>query len=206
MINKLPKAYSILLIGTGIFVTWLYIFGHFVIGINEGLEGFPTITEMYSLVNNMSIENLTENTNAFIALFMIVLGIFGAGVGALVLFSGGILLLYERIKGIKSYSIKRKPVSLVWQVVCSLLPGFDLWALYRIKKLRIGSIVYVIPYAGSLLSIYAIIPEIDLSIPISFGVGLLFTIFVYLWSRNWNNKLKSATISDLNDRPVFTGL
>ena len=205
MINKLPKAYSILLIGTGIFVSWLYMFGYVVIGINEGLEGFPTITEINYLLDNISIENAKEHNNAFTTFLMFVLGLFGAGVGSLVLFSGGMLLLYERIKAIKSYSIKRKPVSLVWQVVCSFLPGFDLWALYRIKKLRIGSIVYAIPYAGSLLSIYAITPEIDLLIPISFGVGLLFTIFVYLWSRDWNNKLKSATISDLKDRPVFTG-
>jgi len=188
----LPKAYSILLFGTGIFVSWLYILVYAIIGIIDNTEGFATIYEIDSLLKDFTAENVKENNETITTLLLYGLGAYGVIVGILILLLGGIFLLYEKIRRINSYEIKIKPVSLFWQVVCSTLPGFDLWALYRIKKLRIGSIVYAIQYVSVLFTIYSGMSQIDLPSIISIGLGVIFSVVVYLWSRNWNNELKSS--------------
>ena len=202
----MPRSSSIILIGAGIFVSWLYLFGIVYVGLNEEVEGFPTEGETRYLVNNLSIENIREHHDAAVALVLFFLSLLGIGVGLVVLSSGGIILLYERLRNIKSFVVKKKPVSVTWQVICSFFPGFHLWALYRIKKLRIGIIIDVLGYSSGLLSIYSVLPETNLPSAIFLLESFVFALFVYIWSRDWNKSLQSAKDSKTQDEIIFTGV
>ena len=220
---KVPKAYSILLIGTGIFVYWLIVAMNIEYSIDNELNGFPPRHEITAyrantsgILNSVDVdpeyletlrpaveEYREQHKDIFQVIVFNTFSQLSAATGFLILFSGAILLLIQKLRHV-SNSIEQKPVSVKWQIMCSFLPGFDLWALYRIQKLRIGGAVIAIMYISSLLSFYSISPPFETFGFIQGIEGLILAFFFYLWSRDWNRNLTSKEYSR-KDTTVFMG-
>lgn len=94
--------------------------------------------------------------------------------------------------------VKRESVSVVWQIVLSLLvPFYFIYALYRIQKLRLGLVIF----AGGLFLTIAIIGLassdayesgfISWSIYIGFGIQVSLVVLLTKWSINWNKTMKN---------------
>jgi hypothetical protein len=84
-----------------------------------------------------------------------------------------------------------KKVSLFWQVVGSAIPGFDLFVMYRIQKLRLGSIVYASQIAVWTISLHSGISDaVDTNIALLVGIG--YVIIVYIWSKKWNEQFNES--------------
>jgi len=200
------RGLSIIIIGGGIFLFWILFFAYGFIAAEKGYEDFPTFYEMFKAgTDARTVEGLESvDMEALGGIFMLILGIFGAAIGVIVIFAGGLVMLYEKLRKHDLFSVKKKTVSPVWQIICVFIPGFDLWAVYRIKKLRYGLAVWGISYITTFAEIYEIIPVI--SIPYGFTVllTLVYAYFVYRWSKDWNNKIKSPAISEEDHSGIFT--
>ena len=95
--------------------------------------------------------------------------------------------------------VKQEPVSVNWQTLFAILPVVQLWAFYRIEKLRLGLLlVIVVNYGIPYLLIFSIAT-------VSQGYGdpagsewmiILFYVlaivvpirFIRKWSKQWNEK------------------
>lgn len=115
--------------------------------------------------------------------------------GCIVVFFGGPKFLYEKQK--KSEKLEPKPVSLIWQVIGSLFPGFDLLVMYRIGKLRLGSIVYAFQFAILLGLDFSGISHISSDADM-FIVAIGYAIIVFIWSKRWNKQfLEDSKMEEL---------
>ena len=109
--------------------------------------------------------------------------------------------------------VEKVPVSVNWQTLFILIPIVDLWATYRIQKLRLYLLIFYLGFglAGIVLEI-AISPDEYFSeetptnlisdegwevesalILVSIGVGI---ILIRKWSREWNEKLTNTSIPE----------
>jgi len=179
------SSYSVIIIGLGIFSSWALSYVSIQTGISLGLEAFE------------------NDTNFVTAPMLLNLADWGMNIGGAIAICGLFIMAYQ-FSTSKNYSPERKKVSVFWQIVCSYIPGFDLWAVYRIKKLKYGIMWWVISFAGGYAALYGIIPEIGDPILISLLSALIYVAFVFKWSRDWNKMLSGVKVSE-EDRPIFTG-
>ena len=110
------------------------------------------------------------------------------------------------------------PVSILWQIIFVVfVPIADIWAFYRIKKLRKALLYLGVPVLVLMVVIIALIfnmafedPEalqemsegLEESIAFSIistagGIGLqVFAIYlIYKWSEEWNKQFSNNTVS-----------
>ncbi|MDH3502503.1 MAG: hypothetical protein OEL69_08375 [Nitrosopumilus sp.] len=103
------------------------------------------------------------------------------------------------------------PVSKFWQIIFTFIPILDLYAFYRIKKLRKYFLYVIIPFLAIVLGItfslvLAELQSRDFSfeddsitteneeflslifVPIEIGFHILTIYFVYTWSKQWNEQ------------------
>jgi len=103
--------------------------------------------------------------------------------------------------------IEKKPVNVKWQMVFSVIPFLDLYASYRIQKLRFWLLIFWV--VGTIVGLgydYAIFGEDFFDVkknstlfsePVSIAPFVLFTISFAVvqltvmrrWSIGWNKKL-----------------
>ncbi len=104
--------------------------------------------------------------------------------------------------------VKQKSVTVAWQVVFTFIPFVNLWAFYRIQKLRLYLLIIIGSsiIAGIIMGIIMVIimgiafgspgssmEMLDVSyyissIGVSIAIQLLAIYLVVKWSRNWNAK------------------
>ena len=107
--------------------------------------------------------------------------------------------------------VKQKPVNVKLQTIFALVPSVDVWAFYRIQKLRkFILIVLAIGFAFSpiSLSVSASIDMNEISGPLDLytnpifllyvigSIGTLHGTLVYFirkWSKEWNEKFQSVS-------------
>lgn len=105
--------------------------------------------------------------------------------------------------------VKQNPVNIKRQTIFALIPSVDVWAFYRIQKLRkFILIVLAIGFAFSpiSLSVSASIDMNEISSPLDLytnpifllyvigSIGTLHGTLVYFirkWSKEWNEKLRA---------------
>lgn len=74
-------------------------------------------------------------------------------------------------------------------MIGSAIPGFDLFVMYRIQKLRLGIIVFASQFVIWSISLHSgVTTGIDSIIGLLVGVG--YAIVVYVWSKKWNEQFK----------------
>ena len=109
------------------------------------------------------------------------------------------------------------PVKIVWQIVFTLIPVLNIWAFYRIKKLRKYILIILIPV--TVISMIVIAPQVisemeniqegnlmndDQSILTSIiqyivdvGFTILSIYLIYKWSKEWNKQFPNAGNTNL---------
>lgn len=109
---------------------------------------------------------------------------------------------------------KKEPVSLLWQSIFMIIPIFDLYAAYRVEKLR-KYFLFIISFSIIVVVLLLILFSIDdtsldsellLSDPISddggIGWGIELTalgisiILIRKWSKQWNEQFSENQIGD----------
>jgi len=180
------SSYSVIIIGLGIFSSW----------------AFLSISTQIEMV--LDHENLVSDPDEFFTTSMFLnFYEWGMTIGGAISFCG-LFILARQFSTSKNYSPERKKVSIFWQIVCSFIAGFDLWAVYRIKKLRFGIVWWVITISSGLLELYGLVPEIGDTLLVSLLASLIYVGFVFKWSRDWNKMLSGEKVSE-EDRAIFTG-
>lgn len=184
------KSSSIVLVGTGIFVMSLYtaLIAYHSIAFSGD---YSLAYQIMSLSQNAGLENIEKNIDGLTAIVELVLGIAGMGLGILLLLIGGAKLVNEKRK--PQNIEEQKPVSLIWQVIGSAFPGFDLLVMYRIKKLRYGSIVYASQFVIATIT-YLSDLSVDVNTIIGLLVGIGYAVVVYIWSKKWNEQFLENSI------------
>ncbi|KAG2473460.1 MAG: conserved membrane protein of unknown function [Nitrosopumilales archaeon] len=105
---------------------------------------------------------------------------------------------------------KKEPVSVNWQTLFILIPVMDLFAAYRVEKLRLYLLIFYVGITlGSVILQMSLVPEDSFSdeffdsgdfYPESYweiGIAILLisyglaVVLIRKWSRGWNEKLKS---------------
>ncbi|MDH3203088.1 MAG: hypothetical protein OEL81_00215 [Nitrosopumilus sp.] len=107
------------------------------------------------------------------------------------------------------------PVSVLWQIIFTFIPILDLYAFYRIKKLRRYFLYVVTPVIGITIVIITIFvigglqsPDFSFDddsvtskneellslifVPIEIGFNILTIYFVYTWSKKWNAQFSNT--------------
>ena len=109
------------------------------------------------------------------------------------------------------------PVKIVWQIVFTLIPVLNIWAFYRIKKLRKYILIILIPV--TVISMIVIAPQVisemeniqegnlmndDQSILTSIiqyivdvGFTILSIYLIYKWSKEWNKQFPNTGTTNL---------
>ena len=94
----------------------------------------------------------------------------------------------------------RKKVSLTWQTVFAIVPIVNMFAAWRIEKLRIFLLINIIIIVGNVMTLEIIYPGVifgDEEFSASAdGIDFLFFIFgtilnvilIRRWSKDWNHK------------------
>ena len=101
--------------------------------------------------------------------------------------------------------VKKEPVSVNWQTLFAIIPIINLWACYRIEKLRLYLLVIIAILVVEFLVVALIFPEnfdafyglteseqpIDNSIYIlEIGVEVAISIvLIRKWSKEWNESI-----------------
>ena len=111
------------------------------------------------------------------------------------------------------------PVRIIWQIIFTFIPIVDLWAFYRIKKLRRYFLYVVIPAFAVMITLGVGISIASLDSPMfddptmdpfmsedpafmllnifSSAIGIGFHIFsiylIYTWSKQWNLQFSSES-------------
>ena len=107
--------------------------------------------------------------------------------GGVLMGLGGLKFILEKQQISEDSELKK--VSLFWQVVGSAIPGFDLFVMYRIQKLRLGSLVFASQFVIFTVSLHSgVSSEIDTNIGLLVGIG--YAIVVYIWSKRWNEQFR----------------
>ena len=173
------KSNSVLIIGTGIFIFYVFFI----------MSAVTPAYDDYLLQNEISnlkfSQYIAEYDQGIDTLLYIIVGYGGLGLGILLLIIGGVKVLSNKRKS-QEIIVEEKQVNLVWQVIGSLFPGFDLWVMYRIKKLRLASIVYSITIVSQVLYMLGM-PEGNFNDWYFFTIG--YAVIVFIWSRQWNKHL-----------------
>jgi len=115
------------------------------------------------------------------------------GLGILLLLIGGAKFVNEKRK--PQNIEEQKPVSLIWQVIGSAFPGFDLLVMYRIKKLRYGSIGYASQFVIATIT-YISDLSVDVNTIIGLLVGIGYAVVVYVWSKKWNKQFSENYVNE----------
>lgn len=107
------------------------------------------------------------------------------------------------------------PVSILWQIIFTFIPVLDLYAFYRIKKLRKYFLYVIIPLFVITLGITFSFVLVEsqssdfifedesmtseneeflslIFIPVEIGFQILTIYFVYTWSKRWNERVSNA--------------
>jgi len=102
--------------------------------------------------------------------------------------------------------VKQKPVNVNWQTVFVFIPILDLWAFYRVQKLRLALLIFLVGFsAAAIVMVYATLGPEGLMVEdldeiysnsayIGSSIGLTiaqYALAVYLirkWSKEWNKK------------------
>lgn len=102
--------------------------------------------------------------------------------------------------------VKQAPVSIGWQTIFVFLPILDLWAFYRVQKLRMSLLIFLVGFGAVALALqFAVFGSGGFSIEdpdtiysnnayIGSIIGLSiaqYSLAVYLvrrWSKKWNSK------------------
>lgn len=107
--------------------------------------------------------------------------------------------------------VKKEPVNVNWQTLFVFIPILDLWAAYRVQKLRMFLLIFLVGFGGaSILIEIAFLENIDGMLELSpnyvipdyvvAGIYISITVVNFVvavilirkWSKEWNNKLKSG--------------
>jgi len=91
--------------------------------------------------------------------------------------------------------VEQKPVNVGWQTLFMFVPFVDIWAFYRIEKLRMGLAIII----GTSLADVGL--RMILPFPYGLGASIGMTIFsiaiqIYFirkWSMEWNNKISQVS-------------
>ena len=105
------------------------------------------------------------------------------------------------------------PVKIVWQIIFIFIPVLDLWAFYRIKKLRRFALMVWIP--ETIITMIIIIPivagDVDqilngnpmqdnesilttiLLYVVETGFAILSIYLIYKWSKEWNRQFTNTS-------------
>ena len=95
--------------------------------------------------------------------------------------------------------VKREIISVNVQMILSLIPIIDLWASYRIEKLRFWILLYI----GLILVDFTIesIAGYDASLVMSFVIGIpAGVLLMRYWTMEWNKKIESEGNRSSNDK------
>lgn len=115
--------------------------------------------------------------------------------------------------------IKKEPVNLLHQTILSVIPVANLYAFYRIQKLRMLLLTYLVIYIGATLGLIGVfvmmlIPIGEDNTPstfvemlqflkstpmrvILFATGSLINLYlVRKWSKKWNEQLQNPKNDD----------
>lgn len=100
--------------------------------------------------------------------------------------------------------VEKNPVSVRWQMLFVLIPIIDLWAAYRIQKLRMYLLVfYAAAFIVHALLYVAFVPEEilysdDPFAPVEFTVGSIIAqaaasiVVIRKWSLKWNETVRQT--------------
>lgn len=113
-----------------------------------------------------------------------------------------------------SFAVKEKPVSMKEQIASTFIPGVDIWAFYRIKKFRKGTLYITIPVIAISILLTSIsfsnyddfknnviTDEEFASFQLVLSIGIIAFIaaamvignyFVRKWTKEWNEKFKES--------------
>ena len=111
-----------------------------------------------------------------------------------------------------SFAAKEKPVSMKEQIASTFIPGVDIWAFYRIKKFRKGTLYITIPVIAISILLTSIsfsnyddfknntiTDEEFASFQLSLSIGIIVFIvsamilgnyLVRKWTKEWNEKFR----------------
>ncbi len=109
--------------------------------------------------------------------------------------------------------VKREPVSVNWQSVFMIIPIFDLYAAYRIEKLRkyllfiiifstvvVISLLILFPIDEQLLDSPQLETDFDEDGGIGWGIELaaigISIILIRKWSKKWNEQFSENSIGE----------
>lgn len=113
--------------------------------------------------------------------------------------------------------LTKGPVSILWQIIFIFIPILDLYAFYRIKKLRKYFLFVIIPLLVITFGMTGVLVSEELEnqdfsfedesftddndeflslvfIPIEIGFQMLTIYFVYTWSKRWNEQVSNHQI------------
>ncbi|HET6517468.1 MAG TPA: hypothetical protein VFG25_04525 [Nitrosopumilaceae archaeon] len=109
--------------------------------------------------------------------------------------------------------VKLKPVSIKRQTIFALIPSIDIWAFYRIQKLRKFILIVLslgFAFAPISLSVSASIDMSTVTSPLDLytnpifllyvisSIGTLHVTLVYFirkWSKEWNEKVQRLNVA-----------
>jgi len=185
----LAKGIPVILFGAGATFFWFSVLLAMFIPIQQGIEGYPDEFSPQTWINDLRNLDSFVNDDSAAEILLIFISIFGVFVGFFIMFLGALTLTSEISTKQKLHDIKRKRVSIVWQIIFSFVPGLDLWVIYRIQKLRLGGIIYSIIFASELIGMYFVTQDFEPFIEISIILSIIFAFFVFRWSKNWNANL-----------------
>ena len=102
--------------------------------------------------------------------------------------------------------VKQKPVNVNWQTVFVFIPIADLWAFYRVQKLRMALLIFLVGFTAAAIAIqfaifgteaflekdtdviYSNTAFIGSSIGLTIAQYALAVYLVRRWSKEWNKK------------------
>ena len=110
--------------------------------------------------------------------------------------------------------VKNEPVSLRRQTIYAIIPILDLYAAYKVKRLRKYLLITILVGIGIAIANYAAFPSMStseiseefapemfsdtntvVSVAVMIGQLLLQIYLVRRWSKQWNQKFESSTES-----------
>jgi len=116
--------------------------------------------------------------------------------------------------------VEKIPVSVNWQTLFILIPILDLWATYRIQKLRIYLLIFLLGFGLAAVVLEIVLspnqyfsdePLTDVFYEESWEVEIALTIvsmglaiiLIRKWSREWNEKLTNISTPERKQSPDY---
>ena len=123
-------------------------------------------------------------------------------IGMTLLVVGIAVYFIDKRKGKPIYfSNKNKPVDVGYQIAFVFFPGLDLYAFYKVKKLRMYLLIILAIAIPTAISVW-VLSDSSYNYLIITGVTLSTGIyFIQKWSRKWNKQFDNPEPS--NDGNVF---